>query len=266
MTINNDFVRRELDEIARHNDAAMRLHAEALARTTETDELDGEQRDELITGGLGRRRFLTFGGVAVATSAVFAACGTSSKNTSASTSSTAPPPTASGSPVSDIAALRTASSLEALAVQTYQKALASGLLTTATVVAVAQNFMEQHQQHASAFESATTKAGGQAFTQPNPVVSAQLIDPALSQVKTENDVVALAYMLESAASQTYQSAIGVMSKASYNSALASVLGVESRHQALLGLVLNNSTMYPAYPANGFQTETNAVKVGVGVSS
>ncbi|MDQ2725305.1 MAG: ferritin-like domain-containing protein [Actinomycetota bacterium] len=266
MDISNDHIRRELDGIARHNDVAMTLQSEALARMVETDELNGDERDELITGGLGRRRFLRFGTVAVATSAVFAACGTSSKPTAASTPTTAPPSTAAGSASTDIAALRTASSLEALAVQTYQKSIGSGLITTATVIGVAKNFMEQHQQHAAAFESATTKAGGQAFTQPNPVVSAQVITPALTNLRTENDVVALAYMLESAASQTYQSAIGHMSKGAYNSALASVLGVESRHQALLGLLLNNTTMYPSYPANGFQTENNAVKIGTGVSS
>lgn len=266
MDINSDFIRRELDEIAHHNDVAMALQSEALTRMVETDELNEDEKDELITGGLGRRRFLKFGGIAVATSAVFAACGNSSKTSTASTSTTAPPTTAAGSASTDITALRTASSLEVLAVQTYQKAIGSGLVTTAAVGAAAKSFMEQHGQHAAAFESATTKAGGQAYTQPNPVVSAQVITPALAMVKTENDVVALAYMLESVASQTYQSAIGLMTKAAYNSALASVLGVESRHQALLGLVLNNATMYPSYPANGFQTVNNAVKVGTGVSS
>lgn len=267
MDISNDFIRRELDEIARHNDRAMALQSEALTRMVETDELNDDEKDELITGGLGRRQLLRFGGIAVATSAVFAACGGSSKTTTASTSTTATSsPTATGSANTDITALRTASSLEALAVQTYQKAIGTGLLTTATVATTAKNFMEQHTQHATAFESATTKAGGQAYTDANPVVSAQVITPALAKVKTENDLVALAYMLESVASQTYQSAIGLMSKPAYNSALASVLGVESRHQALLGLVLNNMTTYPPYPASGFQTENNAVKVGTGVSS
>lgn len=266
MDISNDFIRRELDDLSRHNDVAMRLQSEALARMVETGELDGDEEDELIIGGLRRRQFLKIGAMAVATSAVFAACGTSSKATSGSTSTAAPTTAPAGSGATDISALRTASSLEALAVQTYQKAIGSGLIATAMVVAVAKNFMGQHQQHAAAFESATTKAGGQAFTQPNPVVSAQVITPALAKIKTENDVVTLAYMLESAASQTYQSAIGLMSKATYNSALASVLGVESRHQALLGVLLNDTTMYPPYPANGFQTENNAVKVGTGVSS
>ncbi|MDQ2727733.1 MAG: ferritin-like domain-containing protein [Actinomycetota bacterium] len=266
MDISNDFIRRQLDEITRHNDVAMTLQSEALTRMVETDELNGDEKDELITGGIGRRRFLTLGGVAVATSAVFAACGASSKATTAPTSTPAPPATAAGSAVTDITALRTASSLEALAVQTYQKSINTGLITDAAVGGVAKNFMEQHQQHAAAFETATNKAGGQPFTEPNPVVSAQVIAPALTGLKTENDIIALAYMLESAASQTYQNAIGGLSKAAYNSALASVLGVESRHQTLLGLMLNNTTMYPSYPASGFQSATNAVKVGVGVSS
>jgi hypothetical protein len=264
--LSNDFIRRELKEIARHHDVAMRIQSQALTRMVETDELSGDDKDELITGGLGRRRFLELGGVAVATSAIFAACGARSKTTSVTTSTTSAPSTSVGTAATDITALRTASSLEALAVDTYQKALGTGLMTTATTVAAARSFLEQHRQHASAFEAATTRAGGQPYSRPNPVVSAQAIAPALAKVKTENDLVTLAYMLESAASQTYQSAIGQMSKATYNSALASVLGVESRHQALLGLVLANTTTYPSYPANGFQTEDNAVKIGVGVSS
>ncbi|MDQ6782095.1 MAG: ferritin-like domain-containing protein [Actinomycetota bacterium] len=266
MDISNDFIRRELDEIARQNDVAMKLQSEGLTRMVETDELNAEQRDELITGGLGRRKFLKFGGIAVATSAVFAACGSSSKTSSSTTAASSPSTSAAaatGSAATDIAALRTASSLEVLAVQTYQKAIASGLVTTAAVATAAKSFAEQHQQHAAAFESATTKAGGQAFTMPNPVVSAQVIAPALAKVKTETDIIKLAYTLESAASQTYQSAIGVLSKPAYNSALASVLGVESRHQALLGLVLMDASM-PPYPINGFQTDSGAVKVGTGV--
>lgn len=266
MDLSNDFIRRELDEITRHHDVAMRMQSEVLSRMVETDELSGDDKDELVSGGLGRRRFLRFGGVAVATSAIFAACGSSSKTRSVTTSTTSPPSTSVGTPATDINALRTASSLEALAVDTYQKALHTGLMTTPTTVAVANNFLQQHQQHANAFEAATTRAGGQPYTRPNPVVSAQAIAPALAKVKTENDLVVLAYMLESAASQTYQSAIGQMSKPTYNSALASVLGVESRHQALLGLMLSNTTTYPSYPTDGFQSEDNAVKIGVGVSS
>ncbi|MDQ6840534.1 MAG: ferritin-like domain-containing protein, partial [Actinomycetota bacterium] len=244
-TLSNEFIRREVDEIARDHDVAMRLQSEALTRMVETDELSADERDDLVTGGLGRRRLLTFGAMAVATSTVFAACGHSSRTATPTTSATSPTTAAAGSSTdsvaADITALRTASSLEVLAVQTYQKAMATGLVTTAVVASAAKSFMEQHQQHAAAFEAATTKAGGQPYDQPNPVVNQQMVAPKLAALKTESDVVNLAYLLESAAAQTYQSAIGVVSKPAYNSALASVLGVESRHQALLGLVLNTTS-------------------------
>lgn len=264
----NAFIRRELDAIARQNDQAMRLQSEALTRMVETGDLDAEQTDQFVTGGLGRRGFLRLGGMVVAASAVFAACGSS--KTGSPKTPTGPGASTSVTAVSastDVTILRTASSLEALAVLTYQKAIATGLLS-APVTMAAKNFMDQHQQHAMAFQAATTKAGGTPFSDPNPVVNTQVILPALAKVKTQSDIVHLAYTLESAASQTYQNAIGAFSSgpnaSSYNMATASILGVESRHLALLGIVLGEATMYPPYPENGFQTDNNAVLVGTGV--
>lgn len=260
-------VQRQLDGIARHHDVAMSHQAEALTRMIESDDLDGTQADELVLGGLGRRPFLRFGAVAVATSAVLAACGGSSKSSSTTTPThRAPSTTTAGKTSSDITVLRTASSIEALAVATYHKTLSTGLVTNRAVAAAARNFMEQHSQHAQLFESATSRAGGTPFTQPNPVVKAQLVDPAVANIKSENDIVALAYMLESAASQTYQSAIGSFQNRAYNAAAASVLGVESRHVALLGSLLASPIQYPLYPVNGFQGETAAVKPGTGVET
>jgi hypothetical protein len=273
-------VRRQLDDIARHHDAAMALQGRALTRMVESGELEAAGADELVTGGLGRRRFLTFGGLAVATSAVVAACAssgpasTSTTSTSAGTTTTtttsAASSTGAGSAEGDITILRTASSLEHLAVQTYQAALASGLVTDAAAEAAAQSFEEQHAQHARAFEAATTQAGGTPFTQPNPVVKAQVVAPALATLRTQVDVLALAWQLESAASQTYQASIGTFSKAVYNKATASILGVESRHVALLALLLQGdqqpAATYPAYPQDGFQTGGKAVKPGTGLTS
>jgi len=264
MDISRDQVRRELGEIGRSHDEAMTLHAAAVDRILDDNDASTAERAEFLTGGLNRRRFLRFGGLAVATSAVFAACGSTSGSTSSPT--TAAPTTTGGTGsgnATDIVILRTATSLEALAVQTYQTAISSGLVTDSTVAAVAKDFMGQHQQHLQQFAAATTQAGGQAFTQPNPVVYSQVIQPALAKVKTQTDVLALAYTLESAAAQTYQSTVGVLSKPAYNTAVMSVGGVESRHVALLGLVLNSS-QYPPYPAQGFQTDTGAVKAGTGV--
>jgi rubrerythrin len=273
MDLTRRAVRRHLDEIARRNDAAMARQREALTRMVETGELDADQTDELVTGGLQRRRLLTLGGLAVATSAVVAACGSSSKQaaptTTVPTTSTTVASTSTGSAQDDVTTLRTASSLEHLAVETYQSALGTGLVTDPSVKAAAQTFAEQHGQHASAFEAATTQAGGTPFTTANPVVKAQLVDPAVAKLKTQTDVVVLAYQLESAASQTYQANVGTFSKVTYNKTVASVLGVESRHVALIGILLQQmqqpAATYPAYPTNGFATAPQAVKPGTGVS-
>lgn len=271
MDLTGRAVRRRLDDIARRHDAAMRHQHEALTRMVEAGDLEPDQTDELVTGGLARRRFLTFGGLTVASAAVFAACGSSSKAAPppASSTSTTTGDTSTGSVQDDITILRTASSLEHLAVGTYQSAIGTNLVTDPSIKLAAQTFQEQHAQHASAFEAATTQAGGAPFTAPNPVVQDQVITPALARLKTQVDVVALAYLIEQSASQTYQSAIGTFSKSAYNKTVASVLGVEARHVALLGLILQNlqqpASTYPAYPQNGFDTDQQAVKPGTGVS-
>jgi phosphoribosyl-AMP cyclohydrolase len=271
MNINRDFIRRELGEIGRQHDSAMSLQAPALEQLVDDDSLTAGQKDDFVTGGLNRRRFLHFGGLAIATSAIAAACGSSSKTSTPTTLGTSSTSTGSGGGASssggsatDITILRTASSLEALAVYTYQQAIKSGLVTDKTVAAVATDFMNQHMQHEQAFAAATTTAGGQAYTQPNPVVLQQVVTPALAKVKNQTDVLMLAYTLESAASQTYQSTVGAFSKNSYNQTVMAVGGVESRHVALLGLVLSNPS-YPAFPASGFQSDSGAVKAGTGVS-
>lgn len=276
MDLTGRAVQRQLDDIARHNEEAMRLQDQALTRMVEAGDLSADQADELVTGGLGRRRLFTLGGLAVASSAVFAACGGSKKaaprrtHTFNTTTTTTTGDTSTGSAQDDVTILRTASSLEHLAVAAYQSALATNLITDPALKAAAQAFQGQHAQHATAFETATTQAGGQPFTTANPVVKAQLVDPAVAKLKTEVDVVTLAYQVEQSASQTYQSAIGTFSKSVYNKTVASVLGVESRHVALLGLFLQNlkqpAASYPAYAQNGFDTDAQAVKPGTGVSS
>jgi rubrerythrin len=270
--ISRDHLRRTLGSIGRQHDQAMKLHTDALHRAVEEGDLDDNEKDELILGGLNRRRFLTIGGVSIASAAIFAACGNSSKTQSTPTTTTAPassPTTvASGGSTagdtSDVTILRTASSLEVLAVDTYQTAIKSGLVTSPAVAAAAKDFMNQHAEHAAAFEAATKKAGGTPFTQPNPVVNAKVIQPAIKVAKTQTDVVALAYALETAAAATYTSTIGAFKNPAYNSAAAEVAGVESRHITVLASVLADPTKYPAYPTSGFFSTADAVKVGTGV--
>jgi rubrerythrin len=285
--INKDHLRRELGELGRQHDAAMKGYTEALDRLVNENDLNAEQKDEFVLGGLNRRRFMTIGGVSIASAAIFAACGSSSKSTTPNPTTVPPttpptttPPTTATAPAattppttapagaaatqSDLTILRTASSLEVLAVDTYKTAIKSGLVTSSAVAAAAKDFMEQHAEHAAAFEAATKSAGGTPFTKPNPVVYSSFIAPALKKVKNQADVVALAYDLENAAAQTYVSTIGAFDNAAYNPVAASIAGVESRHMTVLASVLMSSK-YPEYVASGFFTTTGAVKPGTGVS-
>jgi rubrerythrin len=268
--ISRDHMRRTLGDIGQQHDRAMKLQDEALERAVHEDDLTADEKGDLVLGGLNRRKFLTIGGVTVASAAIFAACGSTSSKaqttppTSGSSGGSATTPTTASGKAADITILRTASSLEVLAVDTYAKAIKSGLVHSSAVAAAAKDFMNQHAQHAAAFEAATTKAGGQPFKKPNPVVLAKVIMPALAKVKNQKDVVALAYALETAAAATYVSTIGHFSDKTYNAATAAIAGVESRHITVLASVLAEPSMYPAYPTSGFQSITAAVKPGTGV--
>ena len=236
----HDGIHRELGDIARHHDQAMRL--------------------------LDRRRLLTAGGMTIAATTAMAACGEtrskakSAKETPGGASSAAG---AHGSADSDVSILRTASSVEVLLVQTYRQVITMGLISDSATAAAAESFMEQHDQHSQAFQQDTSEAGGTPYDKPNAVFNAQVVAPAVALLHTEHDALMLAYTLETVASQTCQSTVGRFYDTTYNTTVASVLGVESRHQTLIGLLLNAPTM-PAFPAGGFQAITNAVRFGVGI--
>ena len=107
----------------------------------------------------------------------------------------------------DVTILRTASSIEELAVAAYQTAIDSGLVKTAAIGDAAKAFQAQHKEHSALFQSLTTKAGGQAFTMANPAILAA-IQPQIAALKDEMGVVALALELEMVAAQTYQANVG----------------------------------------------------------
>jgi len=277
--ISNDHMRRELGEIGAEHDRVMKLQNETLDRVVNERDLTPDEQDRLFLGGLNRRKFLTIGGVTIASAAIFAACGSSTKTSTPKSSTTTPSSsstsTSSSSKMgttSDLTILRTASSLEVLAVDTYNAALKSGLVTSKAVAAAATDFRNQHMEHAAAFEAATKAAGGVPYTKPNSAVDAAVIAPLFKKAKNQTDVVEIAYLLETAAAETYASTIGAFDNLKYNVTAASVAGIESRHVTVLGTVLASvspsySTKYPAYAPSGFLADKGsgslAVKPGTG---
>ncbi len=262
MDISNDFVRREAQESQIEHVSAMKSMREMVSRLFgETDE-SGFAKADFATGGLNRRKFMQIGGLTVATAAVFAACGSddSSETADDAVDKADDEGSASGGDASesDIKILRTASSLEVLAVDVYQKAIDSGLVKTAAVGDAAKLFQSQHKEHAELFQGATKKLGGEPMEKANPVVLQSLMGP-IAALKDETGVLELALMLEQAAAATYQSTVGLFKDLSLNQAAMSVGGVEARHVAVLSSVLKK----PAAP-KAFQTKDGAVAAGTGV--
>jgi hypothetical protein len=262
MDFSQDFIRRQARGVEAAERDAVRTTGAVVDRLVNGDgaELPAEAKSDLLLGGMHRRRFLYLGSAAVATSAVFSACRGATPPVSVvpatTTTSLFHPSTA------DATILRTASSLEALAVSTYTKVLATGLVKTASTLDLVKLFQMQHSQHGDLFQRGTRNAGGTAFSDPNPVVMAQLVQPRLAALMTEADAVSLAYDLEHLLAASYQADIGTFENHAFNTTTASVGASEARHVALLAVIGGKSAT--GTPDGAFQVDTDAVKPATGV--
>ena len=269
----NDQIRRELREIDDLQQSSLPAFRSALRRLFgDAGHTEAEQSAAVI-GGLSRRNVLRIGGVTLLGGAVMAACGSSATKavttTSGGASTSLAPTTAArataGSTTTvaalatgDALILRTASSIEELAVAVYQTAIDSGLVKTAAIADAAKLFQAQHKEHSALFQAQTKAAGGTPFTQPNPAILAA-IKPTIDALKDELGIVALAFELETVAAQTYQSNVGTFTDLKLNAAIMTVGGVEARHAAVLAGVLKQGQVPKA-----FQVTDKATKPGTGV--
>jgi hypothetical protein len=258
MNIDRDHLRRELRDTQEEHTSSMVGMKDFIARLLDpSSKASDGQKADLILSGLNRRRFLKIGGTSVLAGAVLAACGSDDKKESSGATGG---DDAKGS-TNDLAILRTASSLEHVAIDVYQKAIdnAGALGITAAVADVAKLFQAQHKDHAAFFESATKQLGGKAFTTANPAVM-QSLQSRIMALKTQSDVLMLARDLENVAAATYQSTVGAFDNLTLNAKTMSVGGVEARHAAVLNGVLKADQ----FPTKAFHTTSGAVAVGTGV--
>ncbi len=137
----------------------------------------------------------------------------------------------------DVQILNTASSLENLAVATYEAALGLPFIKNGnkTIVAFAQTTMKQHAEHGSAFNGQAKALGGKEQTQPNPKFL-KVVEDAKPKLKAPLDVVQLAAALEEVASDTYLNNLTQFADAKSKSLMGSVMGVEVQHLATLKAV------------------------------
>jgi hypothetical protein len=142
----------------------------------------------------------------------------------------------------DIQILQTAASIENLAVATYKTALTLPYIGSSSANAVVNKFarvtMNQHAQHAEAFNAAARRLGGKSQTKPDPAF-VPVVNKAVASLSGASaaqgtlGVVGLALELENIAAETYVKDT-VLASASVNKALfASIMGVEAQHVAVL---------------------------------
>jgi hypothetical protein len=186
-------------------------------------------------GAPATRRSFLIGGGAAAGGLALAACSSKKSKSGASPSPTAK---AAGK---DNAALATNASLENLAVFAYTSALSDapkgkfGAVPPA-VANFAMTAMKQHGDHAQAFNSALTNAGGKAFTGPDPALKDAVLK-MYGDVKDLAGLLKLALVLEDTAAATYTKQMGTLSSADGLAAVATIAPVERQHAAILHFVL-----------------------------
>lgn len=132
--------------------------------------------------------------------------------------------------------LQTAASLENLAVSTYEAVLELDFFgQNDTVVAFAMTTRDQHAEHALAFNALTETLGGEPQNEVNPVYD-QVVQGALPSLTGYGAVVDLASQLEAVATQTYVSNVMALEDAGAKELMASIMGVEAQHLAILRAV------------------------------
>jgi hypothetical protein len=251
-----DAVRRELREI----DAAQRSAEPGWRRLLDRifdpkSDVPHETRAAVL-GVPDRRQFLRVGGLSIAGAALLVACGDDG-DAPAQTGTSMPPGTTTTKPGGasmDLTLAKTAASLEALAVATYDTAVASGLVTTPAIGDAAKLFRQHHQAHLDALNGLVTQNGAAKVTEPNAAVKSAVVDPAIASAKSEADVVALAFTLEDAAAQTYVFAATQLSAPELRSTIMTIGGVEARHRALLAVLAQGKAPAEVFPASFFKAE------------
>lgn len=144
---------------------------------------------------------------------------------------------ASANEALDLQMLNTASSLENLAVATYEAALGLDFIKNGnkTIVAFAKTTMSQHAEHSAAFNAQAVALGGKEQTGTNTKFT-PIVEAAKPKLKSPLDVVQLAATLEEVAAETYLVDLPDFVDKKSVAIMGSVLGVEVQHLATLKAV------------------------------
>ena len=212
-----------------------------------------------------RRRFLAMGSASVVGAAVLAACSKNSGpvESTGTTVTTSVPPTA---PVGDLTAtqneadaslMRTATSFELLAAETYTALLAKPFAseTDADTLAALRLFETQHTAAAKALADATKAAGATAYDKPNDYAKQQVIDPALANVSDTAGLLGLANQLESISAATCAQSASQLGTPELRQAIMAVGGSSARREAVLNIAIAKGNLGAGVPNARFDTRS-----------
>jgi Ferritin-like domain len=202
-----------------------------------------------------RRDILRIGGFGVATAAVISACGEHERGEVGRVGAV---PTTVKLPdvtTTNVALLRTASSLEHSIINVYSQVIGNSDLLDPQYDDMAQRFMDDHADHAAVFEQLTTAAGGTAWTCGNPKIDDVIIQPILDRIikgvpatatataisasdDPRRDILNFTHGLEALAGASYQAFVALFSDPTLRSEAMKVGARASRHAALLAMTIN----------------------------
>jgi rubrerythrin len=139
----------------------------------------------------------------------------------------------------DVTILNTALALEHEGIAAYQVGAETGLLQK-PALALAVQFQGQHKQHADALEKAIKKLGG------TPVTPRKDYEFPKNKLKTQTDVLAFAATMEKGAASAYLGTIPILTERDLARQLASILGDETMHWAILRQALGQNPVPDAF--------------------
>ena len=203
----------------------------------------------------GRRDILRIGGFGVATAAVISACGEHERGEVGRVGAVPTTVKLPDAIVTNVALLRTASSLEHSVINVYSQVVDNADLLDPELNDVVKRFIEDHQGHAAIFEKLTADAGGTPWTCGNPKIDDVIINPVLTRITQGAEATATAAAVEAQRRPASRRAqlrpwSRVARRCHVSSVRRVVLGAvaargrdaigarEARHAALLALTIN----------------------------
>jgi len=207
--------------------------------------------------GVDRRRFLRLGGASVALAALLAAC----DNTEAGklgriglAPSTTKLPAVS---TTDVALLRTCSSLQHSLLEVYTKMQNDATLLDPANKPLVARLITDAEAAVGVFDGLTTGLGGVPWTCGNSKFDSVLVNPAIQRITTDTpatpeakaipasddmkrDMLTLSHGMESIIAAAYQQYITLLSKPETRAPVLQVGAANARHAALLALTINTA--------------------------